>query len=80
MGAASHSILYSKVTPTGFEPPAATRNIAKDLGESAGEGAAESGAVFGDPDLQRVIDAWPNLPPDIKVAVLNLVVADHVRG
>jgi hypothetical protein len=36
-------------------------------------GAAQSGAVAADPDLARVIDAWPDLPPHIKAAVLALV-------
>jgi hypothetical protein len=26
-----------------------------------------------DPDLQRVIDSWPNMPPHVKAAVLALL-------
>jgi hypothetical protein len=29
--------------------------------------------VAADPDLTRVIEAWPALPPHIKVAVLALI-------
>jgi len=34
-------------------------------------GAAESGAV--DPDLARILEAWPNLPEPIRRAMLALV-------
>jgi hypothetical protein len=30
-----------------------------------------------DPDLARVLDAWPTLPEHIKAAVLALVAAAH---
>jgi hypothetical protein len=29
--------------------------------------------VIADPELERIIDAWPDLPPNIKAAVLALV-------
>jgi hypothetical protein len=31
-----------------------------------------------DPDLTRVIDAWPDLPPHIRAAVLALVGSSHI--
>jgi hypothetical protein len=39
------------------------------------ESGAKSGALIteSDPDLARVLDAWPKLPPHIKAAVLALI-------
>jgi hypothetical protein len=54
----------------------------KDLGNPAAESGAESGAVgqstdshgaATDPDLARVLDAWPTLPPHVRAAILALV-------
>jgi hypothetical protein len=46
-------------------------------------GGAESGALgaqnaVSDPDLQTIIDAWPNLPEDSKAAILAMVKAATV--
>ncbi len=62
------------MTPTGFDLPQ------DSPGKTAvrPEGGAESGAVSGylattDPDLQRVIEAWPALAEPVRRAVLALV-------
>jgi hypothetical protein len=34
---------------------------------------AKSGAVASDPDLTRIIDAWPSLPEPIRRAMLALL-------
>jgi hypothetical protein len=39
---------------------------------AAGSGTGPHGAAT-DPELRRVIDAWPQLPDDIKARVLALV-------
>jgi hypothetical protein len=39
----------------------------------SGPGAAKPGAVTADPDLARVIIAWPDLPAHIRAAVLALI-------
>jgi hypothetical protein len=46
------------------------------------DGGAESGAPTpADPDLTRLVDAWPTLPPPIRAAVLALVeTALHVAS
>jgi hypothetical protein len=43
------------------------------LRQTASRGAADSGAVSADPDLQTVIAAWHSLSADVKAAVLALV-------
>jgi len=68
------------VTPTGLEPKHVTTCGGKDLQNPSPEGGAESGAVSPisgpiDPDLQRVIDAWPNLPEAVKAGILAMVKA-----
>jgi hypothetical protein len=34
---------------------------------------ALTSALQADPDLARVVDAWPHLPPHLKAAVLALI-------
>jgi hypothetical protein len=49
----------------------------KDLGQQHFSGGALSGAVLDgcqcDSDLAQLIQAWPNLPADVKSAIVNLV-------
>ena len=66
------------LTPTGLELPAAIAQNTNDLGNQPSSGAAKSGAVSAasapsDPDLARLIDAWPTLPGPVRRAVLALV-------
>jgi hypothetical protein len=49
-----------------------------DLRNTSPAGAAESGAVPtsfapADPDLNRLVDAWPTLPAPVRAAILELV-------
>jgi hypothetical protein len=67
----------------GFEPLDASQKIDRDLGDLVRGGAAKSGAAqtgkgshggaAEDPDLARVIEAWPRLPAHIRAAVLALL-------
>jgi hypothetical protein len=55
----------------------------KELGNRAGEGGAESGAVQSrtgphDADLARLVGAWPTLPDHVKTRILAL--ADAAAG
>jgi hypothetical protein len=61
------------VAEVGLEPLSATASPVSDLRDKAARRAAKSGAVSDDPDLARVIDAWPGLPSDVRAAVLALV-------
>lgn len=63
------------MTPRGFEtPPQNTDHTA-----FSGEGAAKSGAVHhcqelpADPDLARLVEAWPELPQPIRAAIVAMV-------
>jgi hypothetical protein len=62
-----------EVTPTGSELNAASSNGDNTLGNPAPASAAESGAVAVDPDLARLIAAWPALPQAIRRVILALV-------
>jgi hypothetical protein len=62
------------IPPRGLEPSA---NIHGKVSISD-LGGAKSGAVYSnlepiDPDLQRLINAWPDLPEAIRVGVLAMV-------
>jgi hypothetical protein len=70
------------MTPTGFDSPDGTTLQDNDLGNLSQQCAAESGAAGHrtgshgaaiDPGLQRVVEAWPRLPEQIRRAVLALV-------
>ncbi len=55
-----------------------------DLRDASNAGGAESGAVPpistpNDPDLTRLIDAWPTLPEAIKAGILAMVTAAGER-
>jgi hypothetical protein len=72
------------MTPTGFELPSSTTRQDNDLGNRPSASAAKSGAVSADsapadPDLARIIAAWPALLPYIKAAVLELIEATPGR-
>jgi hypothetical protein len=61
-----------------LELPAAIAQNTTNLGNQPSFGAAKSGAVSAasapsDPDLARLIDAWPTLPGPLRRAVLALV-------
>ena len=67
------AVLCTSVPPRGLETDAATSSPGNDLRNPSPAGAARSGAVTADPNLARVIDAWPGLPPHVRAAVLALV-------
>jgi hypothetical protein len=75
-----------QMTPRGFEPleggKDTTSNHGKDLGnqgcEPAEASAAKSGAVQSrtepqDPELARVVEAWPGLSEDVRRQILDLI-------
>jgi hypothetical protein len=67
-----------QLTPTGFEPVSTTINQDNDLGNSLPDGDAKSGAVprrtdSHNPELDRVIAAWQDLPDSVKQEILRLV-------
>ena len=72
-----------KLGVTGLEPPTVTTCKDSSLRKSSAAGGAESGAVGrqttpDDPELRRVVAAWPTLLDPIRRAVLALV--DTVSG
>ena len=65
---------------TGLEHPAKTPGKTGDFEPSG----AESGAVADridpiDPDLQRVIEAWPSLTEQVRAGILTTIDAATVR-
>jgi hypothetical protein len=60
----------------GLEPPAATPVPTDRLRNPGPGGAAESGAVAGDPELARVVEAWPKLSGHVKRAILALLATE----
>jgi len=70
-----------QVETIGLEPPLKTTG---KTGVSA-KGGAKSGAVGApsvpiDPDLQAVIEAWPQLPASVKTDILARVQAAEIAG
>ena len=63
------------VAEEGLEQVSVTNKPSNDLRRSPNPGAAKSGAdtTPPDPDLQSIIEHWPNLPDAVKAAVLALV-------
>lgn len=64
--------------PGGLEPPNVTKRNSNELRDAEDPRGAESGAVDTekapiDPDLARLIDAWPALPKAIRAGVVALV-------
>ena len=61
------------MTPTGSEHyPTST-----ELSHYPRKGGAESGAPGG---VERVVAAWPHLPPDVRRQVLDLVAVAALEG
>lgn len=56
----------------------ATREAVSELDEVSNlghtTGDAESGALFADPDLARLVTAWPDLSEPIRAAIMALVI------
>jgi hypothetical protein len=74
------------LVPTGFDSFAATSNQSNDLRNHGQSSAAKSGAVrqestsngaTSDPALVALIDAWPDLPADVKAGILAMVENSH---
>jgi hypothetical protein len=66
------------MTPTGFELEFATTDEDSQIGNPPSAGAAKSGAVWAgfvlsEPDLAKLVEAWPRLPEYVRGAVLALV-------
>ena len=64
--------------PAGTRTDLRNRPLDSSLGNSPPDGAAESGAVgaasgAADPELARVVEAWPRLPAAVRRAILDLI-------
>jgi hypothetical protein len=57
----------------GFAAKSVPRNDGQPAAGGAKSGAASPDRSPADPDLARLVDAWPTLPPPIRAAVLALV-------
>jgi hypothetical protein len=68
-----------EVPLAGLEPVDISTMPVSDLGKTPLPSAAKSGAVLDDPDLARVVEAWPKLPNWVKAAVLKLVSGQEER-
>jgi hypothetical protein len=83
------TVLGPQLPPRGLEANDASAIQDKDLRQGRRESAAQSGAAGSgtgshgaatDPDLRRVIDAWPGLPAEVKARVLAEVLLDGLPG
>ena len=66
---------------TGLEFSRLSACSRKELQQSSGAGGAESGSLppdsaQTDPDLRRLVDAWPTLPDAVKADILGMIEAD----
>ena len=59
---------------TGLETDIVTGSNTQMLGDQASEGGAESGAY--DPDLAKIIAAWPDLSTTTRTKVLDILNAE----
>jgi hypothetical protein len=82
-------IFHFQLPPRGLEEIDASGIQGNDLRQSDPASAAQSGAagpgtgshqVAADPELQRVVEAWPHLPDEIKARVLALVEGPRQGG
>jgi hypothetical protein len=67
-----------EVAGAGLEPLRATTSDTTELGKSPNPDAAKSGAfraanALVDPDLQAIIERWPELPEVVKAGILAMV-------
>jgi hypothetical protein len=67
-----------QLPPRGLEADSITADSSRELRQTPLLGGAADGAFDGktadfDPELCRVIDAWPSLPESIRRAILELV-------
>jgi len=65
---------------TGLEPKTVTNCKSNNLQESENPGAAESGAVGArniviDPELAKIVAAWPTLPKAVRAGIVAMVAA-----
>ena len=60
--------------PTGPEIDSVTGSTTKTLEDQVSEGGAESGAY--DPDLAKIIAAWPDLSTTTRTKVLDILNAE----
>ncbi len=49
-------------------------------GAGADAGAVETKNAHGDPDLQAVVTAWPDLPDEVKADIVAMVKGAGVEG
>ena len=77
--------LPGSVVPTGFELDDVTPSTPRDLGQLSIVRAAESGALAAgsppiDPEMVRVIEAWPSLSAAIRAGVLAMIDATETTA
>ena len=59
---------------TGLERPAKNRGKTTSVEEGAAKCAAvDTENAYIDPDLQAIIERWPDLPDDVKAAIMAMV-------
>lgn len=65
---------------TGFEPIPATTLYDRDLHRMPYPGGSNSVSLLADPDLGRLIEAWPALSSAMKAGILAMVDAVQRQG